>query len=120
MSVDATRRPSSRSRFSNLSAEYKKLENEFRDALKIEERRYQQVRWFSRVPTDFLSFVSRRAESKLFKSNEILQKENEILQINSNQIKEKDQSNRKMLDELINVRRVSTIVVNCRSLFCLF
>ncbi|CAF2860117.1 unnamed protein product [Rotaria sp. Silwood2] len=63
----------------SLAIEYKKLEDEFRDALKIEERRYQE----------------------LLKTNEILQKENELLQSSSTNIKQREESDRKMVNDLM-------------------
>ncbi|CAF1447071.1 unnamed protein product [Adineta steineri] len=63
----------------SLAVEYKKLEDEFRDALKIEERRYQE----------------------LFKTNEIIQKENELLQSSSTNIKQREESDRKMVNDLM-------------------
>ncbi|CAF1449618.1 unnamed protein product [Adineta ricciae] len=62
----------------SIAIEYKKLEDEFRDALKIEERRYQE----------------------LYKTNEILQKENELLQSSSTNIKQREESDRKMVNDL--------------------
>ncbi|CAF5036356.1 unnamed protein product, partial [Rotaria sp. Silwood1] len=63
----------------SIAIEYKKLEDEFRDALKIEERRYQD----------------------LLKTNEILQKENELLQSSSTNIKQREESDRKMVNDLM-------------------
>ncbi|CAF1014317.1 unnamed protein product [Rotaria sordida] len=63
----------------SLAIEYKKLEDEFRDALKIEERRYQE----------------------LLKTNEIIQKENELLQSSSTNIKQREESDRKMVNDLM-------------------
>ncbi|CAF0895777.1 unnamed protein product [Adineta ricciae] len=62
----------------SIAIEYKKLEDEFRDALKIEERRYQE----------------------LYKTNDILQKENELLQSSSTNIKQREESDRKMVNDL--------------------
>lgn len=84
-------------RLHSLAVEYKKLEDEFRDALKIEERRYQEVN--SLLSQSFSSHAF-----QLFKTNEILQKENELLQLSSTNIKQREESDRKMINDLTQVQ----------------
>lgn len=70
-------------KYETLFNEYKRLEEEFRDALKIEERRFQEI----------------------VKTNEILVKENELLQSTSTNLKQREDSDRKMINDLMNLVR---------------
>jgi hypothetical protein len=98
----------------SLAVEYKKLEDEFRDALKIEERRYQEV-----TTIFFYSLKNKMNDHsfQLFKTNEIIQKENELLQSSSTNIKQREESDRKMVNDLMVVRihqSRETLLMSCR------
>ncbi|CAF4364535.1 unnamed protein product [Rotaria socialis] len=67
----------------SLALEYKKLENEFRDALKIEQRRYIE----------------------LLKTNEIIRQENELFQSSSANTKQNQESDKKIMNDLMMLVR---------------